>query len=147
MESKKIAVATVCLLVVGLGIGLTDNPISQALFDDDPANTHSKAINTPDPDKSVNLENQGNNTQDVRIEVVRDSTGNIVHNQTYSVNDTIDNVYNLKEADPEGVESFTVMATTDEDSDQVSLDTSRCFGNVYVEVTEKNGIYVYHTVC
>lgn len=148
MNSKRIAVAVVCLLVIiGLGIGLTDNPISEALLGDEPTNTHSNAINTPDADKSVNLENKRNGTQDVRIEVVRDSTGNTVHNQTYSLNNTMDDVYNLQQADPEGVESFTVIATTDKDSGQVSIDTSQCFGNVQVELTEENGVYPFYAVC
>lgn len=109
---------------------------------------HEAATNQPDPDKSVRIENAWTRNVTVHIRVVRDATGGTVHDGTYDVPpDSERTVYNLSAADPDGIESFTVVVTARNRTERVGIETSACYGDVYVEIQDDGTLYPYYAIC
>lgn len=109
---------------------------------------HRAALNQPDLDKEVTLENLGSRSVEMHVRVVRDATNETVHDGTYTLAPgTERTVYNVSEADPDGVESFTVVVTTPDTTERVSIETSECYGDVYGEIQEDGTLYLYYAIC
>ncbi|WP_435175412.1 hypothetical protein [Halorussus sp. AFM4] len=67
--------------------------------------------NKPDPDHGISIENEASVPATLRVAVVREATGETVFEATRRVRPGAEvGVYNLREADPEGVERFEVCA-------------------------------------
>ena len=106
------------------------------------------AANQPDPDKRVRLENAWNESVDIRISVVREATTETVHEGTYTLEPGEQReVYNLADADPDGIESFRVTATVRNTTESVTIETNQCYGGAYVEVLEDGTVYPYYALC
>ena len=110
--------------------------------------TTEGASNQPDPDKAVRLENAWNRSVEVRISVVREATNETVHEGTYTLDPGEEQeVYNVADADPDGIESFRVTATAQNTTESVTVDTHACHGDVRVEVLEDGTLYPYYAIC
>jgi hypothetical protein len=106
------------------------------------------ASNQPDPDKRVRLENAWNQSVEIRISVVREATNETVHEGTYTLEPGQQReVYNVADADPDGIESFRVTATARNTTRSVTIETSACYGGAYVEVLEDGTLYPYYAIC
>ena len=106
------------------------------------------AAEQPDADTAVHVENGWNRSVEIRIIVVREATNETVYEETEAFGAGADrDVYNLAEASPEGVESFRITATARNTTESVPIETSVCYGNAYVEITEEGELYPYHAIC
>lgn len=102
----------------------------------------------PDPDKEVNLENRWNRSAEIRVSVTREATNETVHNGTYNLDPGEDRaVFTTSEADPDGIESFTVTVTAQNMTDHVSIKTSKCYGDAYAEVRTDGSLHLYYEIC
>lgn len=102
----------------------------------------------PDPDKAVHVENRWNQSVEIRIRVVREATNETVYDETETFEPGADrDVYNLADADPDGIESFRVTATARNATESVTIETHECHGNAYVEITENGELYPYYAIC
>jgi hypothetical protein len=109
---------------------------------------HHAALDQPDPDKEVVVQNRWNRSVEMHVRVVRDATGETVHDGTDTLAPgTERTVYNVSAADPEGVEAFTVVVTARNTTDRVSIETNRCYGNAYAEIRPDGALYVYYSIC
>ena len=67
------------------------------------------ASNRPDPDHAVTLANRSDATETVRVRVVRKATDETVFEATETVDPGVElDLYNVKQADPEGIEAFEI---------------------------------------
>jgi hypothetical protein len=100
----------------------------------------------PNPDLAVRIENNGGETRSVSLTVTRES-GEVVHEATHEAPPGSDReVYNLRAADPDGVESFEIVAERGDASESVTVQTSDCFGDVIVMIDEE-GFRVTYAIC
>lgn len=68
-----------------------------------------RASNSPDPDHSVYLYNEGTRERTVQVRVVRRASGEAVFDETRTISPGAEReVYNLRRADPDGVEAFEI---------------------------------------
>jgi hypothetical protein len=132
----------------------TPTPDPDTTTGTDGSGTETKAVSTegasnePDPDKRVRLENAWNQSVDVRISVVREATNETVHEGTYTIDPGEEReVYNLADADPDGIEPFRVTATARNTTESATVETHACHGDVYVEVLEDGTVYPYYPIC
>jgi hypothetical protein len=56
-------------------------------------------------------------------------------------------VYNTVEADPDGVERFTVVTSARNATERVEIETSQCYGNVIGAVDEDGEFYLTYAIC
>ena len=104
------------------------------------------AADQPDPDVAVRVVNDGGETRSVSLTVTRES-GEVVHEATHEAPPGSDReVYNLRAADPDGVESFEIVAERGGASESVTVQTSECYGHVIVSVDDE-GLGVTYSVC
>lgn len=109
---------------------------------------HSTATNQPDSDKAVYVRNDWNRSVEMRVRVVRDATNETVHDETYDLPPGAGRtVYDVSEADPDGIESFTVVATARNATERVTIRTNRCYGDAHAEVRDDGTLYVYYAIC
>jgi hypothetical protein len=127
-----------------------------------------QASNSPDPDHEITLRNEASASATLRVAVVREATGETVFETTEAAPPGTEGaLYNLREADPEGVESFRVCAelvgegdatvtTTAADSDRetdtqrrdcATIDTSECYGNAHVTLAEDGSVQIIYAIC
>ena len=132
----------------------TPTPDPETATGTDGSSTDTKVVSTegwsnqPDPDKRVHLENAWNRSVEIRISVVREATNETVHEGTYTLEPGEEReVYNVADADPDGVESFRVSATARNTTESVTIETNVCYGGAHVEVTEDGTLYPYYSIC
>ncbi|MGM0592417.1 MAG: hypothetical protein ACQETI_12480 [Halobacteriota archaeon] len=76
-----------------------------------PGDWIARASKRPNPDHGIYLANDATESVRIHVWVVRDETGATVFEETKTVSEGAEiEAYNLNEADPAGVESFTVRA-------------------------------------
>jgi ABC-type glycerol-3-phosphate transport system substrate-binding protein len=110
--------------------------------------TTERASEQPDPDKAIHVENRWNQSVEIRTRVVREATNETVYDETETFEPGADrDVYNLADADPDGIESFRVTATARNATESVTIETHECHGNAYVEITENGELYPYYAIC
>jgi len=150
LRAYRPALLAVLLLTAGCLSGAagdattTEGPTSTTTAPPD----HRAASNQPDPEKAVVLENEWDRRVEMHVRVVRDGTNRTVHEANYTVGPGEERtVYNVAAADPDGIESFTVVVTTRDTTDRVSIETSACYGNVYAEIQDDGTPYVYYAIC
>lgn len=124
---------------------VTDNPISGQFSDEEPSDSAIPST-APNPDKPISLENELNGSTNITLTILNE-TGAVVHNGTYLVDDYRYDAYNLRSADPDGVETFTVRASTQSGSDETRVSTSECSGTAQVEITAEDGVRVFSSIC
>ena len=149
---KRIVVGSAVLALLVLAAGClggapgAGSPVTSA-SPDSPAGTVG-AAEQPDADKAVHVENRWNRSVEIRISVVRAATNETVYEETETFEAGADrDVYNLAEVSPEGVESFRITATARNTTESVPIETSVCYGNAYVEITEDGSLYPYYAIC
>lgn len=109
---------------------------------------HEHAANQPDPDKAVRLVNEYNRSVTARVRVLREATNATVHDGTYDLAPGADRtVYDTAAADPDGVESFTVVVTARNATERVTVETSVCYGDVTAQVRPDGSLYVFYAIC
>ena len=121
-----------------------------------------EAESTPDPNHPITLSNDDDEQATVRLRVFRDATGETVFDQTVTVPaDGEKDPYNLKQADPDGVESFTVCATRppsetstsssaageEADDSCVTVSTDECHAHTLVTVSDDGSVQVTYAIC
>lgn len=112
-----------------------------------PFGTHD-AMKHPDSDKEVHLENLWNQSVTMHVQVIREATNRTVHDESYELEpDTERTVYNVSEANPDGIEEFTVVVTARNTTERVTIETNRCYGDAYAEIQEDGSLYLYHAIC
>ena len=102
----------------------------------------------PDSDHPVSLENHGNESATFDITVVRNATGETVHNQSY-VLDSGENreVYNTDRASPNGIETFEIHWATRNETGQVNIKTNQCYGSAHVMIGEDGTASSTYSIC
>lgn len=109
--------------------------------------SHEDAMEEPDPDLPITIENRHDEPHEVSVTVAR-ASGETVYGATTEVAAGEERtVYNLEEAEPEGVEAFTVEAALGEQTESVEVETSACYGEVRIEVTEEGRLYPFYSIC
>lgn len=99
-------------------------------------------------DHSVDLENHGSESATFDISVVRNATGEIVHNRSYVLGpDESREVYNADEASPNGVETFEIHWTIRNESGQVNIRTNQCYGGADVVIREDGTASSHYSIC
>lgn len=102
----------------------------------------------PDPNHSVQLENNWNQSVDVHVRVIRDATNTTVHNETYTLEPGSERTaYNVAEAEPNGVEIFAVTITALNTTENTQIQTSECFGNTFAQVRNDGELFVSYSAC
>ena len=123
-------------VLAACGLGLTG--VAGCFADD--------ATEQPDPDLPVRIVNDVEETRSVSLTVTRES-GEVVHEATHEAPPGSDReVYNLRAADPDGIESFDIAVKHGDASDSVGVRTSECYGHVIVSVDDE-GPGVTYSVC
>ena len=109
---------------------------------------NAKATQTPEPDHSIQIKNERSDPVNVTATVVRETTGEIVHNQTYTLQpDETNTAYNTRQANPDGIEKFNVSVTSGGSTDSFTLETDQCMGHLTAQVTESDGIDMLYSIC
>lgn len=106
------------------------------------------ASEQPDASHQISVSNEWNRSVTVRVTVVREATNETVHEGSYDVGAGGERaVYDTADANPHGIERFTVEATALNATESVTIETSKCYGNVYVEITADGELYPYYAIC
>ena len=114
--------------------------------DPDPP-SHEDAMQQPDPDLPIMVENRHDEAHEIELTVTRES-GETVYEATETVAPGEDReAYNLREAEPDGVEAFTIEARMGEETGSVEVETSACYGLVEVGVNEDGTLYPTYAIC
>jgi len=110
-------------------------------------------VGTPDgehthSDHPVYIENLGTESATIDITVVRNATGETVHNQRYEVDPGEEReIYNTDRASPTGVETFEIRYTARNETKQVTVQTNQCFGSAHVVIQADGTPSSYYTTC
>lgn len=103
---------------------------------------------TPVPSQNVTVENRWDRPVEFRVTVVREATNETVHDAVHEVPPGGSRIaYDTAEADPEGVETFSVAVTARGTTRRTTVETSACFGRVNAAVSEEGGLGVSYTIC
>lgn len=117
--------------------------------DDDPS-WWSEASNEPDPSKDVKLVNDGEDdvAHTVDLEVYREATGTVVHDQSHEVPANAEVVaYDTADANPDGVEDFPVTCTFEDQTETVGVETSECYGWAEFVLSAEDELLGTYTIC
>lgn len=109
--------------------------------------THRTSHDGPDPDHEVVVENRLDGEATLRVRVVREATNETVYDESVTLPPGERTVYNTAQADPDGVESFRVVAQRGGDSASVTIRTSECYGDAIVSPTEDGGVDATYSIC
>lgn len=149
MEDKYIVVIVIVIIAVtGIGYILT----TEFLTDEDnnmPQGPMQEAMNTIDTDKDINIDNEYNQTETVKLKVERDNTGEVVHEEEYELepDSSLDPAYTLSVNRTETIPSFTVTSTVGNQTESVNVRMSQCYGSTYVEVQSDGNLYAFYSIC
>jgi len=109
---------------------------------------NAEAAQTPDPDHSIQIKNERSDPVNVTATVIQETTGETVHNQTYTIQpDATVTAYNTRQANPDSIEEFNVSVTANGSTDSFPLETDQCMGDLEAQVTESDGIDWLYAVC
>ena len=112
------------------------------------AEINAEARQTLDPDHSIQIKNELSDPVNVRATVTRETTGETVHNQTYTLQpDATVMAYNTRQANPDSIEEFNVSVTANGSTDSFLVETDQCMGDVIAQVTESEGIDMVYSIC
>ena len=105
------------------------------------------ASNKPNWDEPLVIKNRMTDPQTVRVEIKHVDSGEIVYNNTHTVNTKVE-IFNFKELKDQysGVEEFEIFAETEKDSDSEGYKTNACHGQPEITISEDN-IYITHIIC
>lgn len=114
--------------------------------DTDPV-SHEEAMQEPDADLAISIENRHDEAHEVEVTVAR-ASGDPVFTTTERVEPGAERgIYNLEHADPDGVEAFTIEARMGGQTESIEVETSACYGPVEVGITEEGELYPVYAIC
>lgn len=109
--------------------------------------THGGAAGEPDPDLPVFASNRHDAAHDLTVTIARES-GETVYDETQELAPGADReIYNLEDADPDGVETFAVRTATGDQTGSVQVETSGCYGRVEIRITEDGTLDPTYSIC
>ncbi len=113
-----------------------------------PPNTSTvSASQQPDPDIDVILTNAHDRTHEFVVTIRRES-GATVYEATHEVPaESRREIYNLAEADPAGIEAFTISVVVGGQEEAITVKTNACYGNAFIEITADGELYPYYSIC
>jgi len=101
----------------------------------------------PDPDLQVSIDNEHDERHEIEVEIARES-GEDVYAETHAIDAGSERaIYNLREASPDGVETFEITATMDGATETIRVETSECYGAAIVSVTDDGTLYPFYSIC
>ena len=104
--------------------------------------------NEPSSDHSVTVDNQWTQNATIDITIVRNASGEVVHTGTYVLTPPEAHVvYNTDQASLDSVETFIVRWAGRNETGQVEMRTSDCFGDVSITIDEDGDIQAGYTIC
>ncbi len=99
-------------------------------------------------DHSVDLKNYGNESATFDIRVVRNATGETVHNQSYVLAPGENrDVYNTDKVSLDSVETFEIHWIIRNETGQVNINTNQCYGDAHVVTEEDSTASSHHSIC
>ncbi|WP_435318538.1 twin-arginine translocation signal domain-containing protein [Haloarchaeobius sp. TZWSO28] len=105
------------------------------------------STNEPDPDHSVEVDNNHTDTHTLSVTVTRES-GEVVHDETHEVEPgATREIYNLQDAAPDGIESFTIEATMGDQQTSVTIKSSACYGGAIIYITDDGALESTYAIC
>jgi len=118
------------------------------------------ASNLPEPDHSIYLGSEAEESRQVRVRIVREATGEAVFETTAEASAGEYTLYNLRQADPDGIEAFRVCAELVESEsagtqtatpsprrDCATIRTSECYGNAHITVEDDDSVQIIYAIC
>jgi len=123
----------------------TDTPDAPATPTDEP--TPGTPHYGPEPDHEVVVENRLDGEETLHVRVIREATNETVYDEAVALPPGERVVYNTAEADPDGIESFRVVAERGGDRASVTIETSECYGDAIVWPTDDGGVDATYSVC
>jgi hypothetical protein len=110
-----------------------------------PTPSAREASNQPDPDLPIVLTNQHDAAHTITITVRQG--GQTLHEAAYDLDPGDERrVYNLRETDPDGIESFTVEATLGDRTESVDVRTNACHGRIECWVSDGGEFQLTYSV-
>lgn len=107
-----------------------------------------QAADQPDPNKSIDLENDLSEPVNVTVRVIRNATGETVHEETYRLAaDERRTVYDTGRVGPDGVEEFTFVVSVRNQTQAVSIETNACYGNAGARIDRDGELGVFYAIC
>ena len=133
----------------------------------------TSGVNEFDPDHPIYVNNRQSETRSVQVTVRRRETGKTVFDEIISAPpDAEQQIYNLKEANPDGIEEFQICGTLQMDSstpsrtqtvesgprngaedttpsprDCATVKTSACYGSSHVTIQEDGNLAIIYSIC
>jgi hypothetical protein len=102
----------------------------------------------PNPDHDVILRNEYDETREFTVEVIRTRTETVVHERSVSLEPRTERTtYNLRHADPDGVEWFEITGSVGDVTKTTEIRTDSCYRNAYVTLDADGELGVYHSIC
>lgn len=140
-----VVVVSVLLLTAGC---LDGGPIEGTDTANDVDGWSTTSGDRPDASKEIHLENFWNESVEMHVQVVRVRTNETVHDETYALESGDDvHAYTLSEADPDGIESFRIVVTARNETQNVTVETNACYGDAYAELQDEGQLYLYYEIC
>jgi hypothetical protein len=116
-----------------------------------PDETTVHPIDTPDPDHDIWVENETERTRRLRVTVthhVEDGQDELVHESTHELAPKGSKyVYNLSEANPDGVERFEVFGESGDQTTSRFMATSECYLDCGIVLRERGELVVERPIC
>lgn len=116
---------------------------------DDPTTVH--AMDAPDPDHAIWVENEADTAHRFAVTVtqhVDDGPDEVVHESTHELQPKgSEYVYNLSEANPDGVERFEVTGETGDQTTSRFMATSECYLDCGIVLRERGELVVERPIC
>lgn len=140
-------VIAVLLLTAGcLDVGTVER--TPTTDSDDEHGLSITASDRPDASKAVHVENYWNESVEVHVQVIRVRSDETVHDETYVVESGDDiTAYDTAKADPDGIESFRIVVTARNETENVTIETNTCYGDTYAEIQDDGQLYLYYAIC
>jgi len=118
------------------------------------------ASDSPEPDHSIYVGSETEESRTVRVRIVREATGKTVFETTTEASAGEYTLYNLRQADPDGIEAFRVCAELVESEpagtqtatpsprrDCATIRTSECYGNAHITVEDDDSVQIIYAIC
>lgn len=98
------------------------------------------------PDHPIRVSNRDDAAHHLEIQVRQNGT--LVDTVTHNVSAGSDAVvYNLRDAEPDGIEPYSITATVGNQTESVSVRTDDCFGEVNVNIRSDGELSVGFEIC
>ena len=111
------------------------------------ATDRQPAAQEPDPDLPIRVQNRHDEPRSLSLTVSR-SSGEVVHESRYELAPGDDyEAYNLRSADPDGVERFDVTGEADEARREISVRTNECYGEARVGFDSAGELFASYDIC